>query len=247
MPKYYDEDDLYDYDDYDDYEDQHDDRSYRDNSFQTSVLAPSQVIPVEPPSDYVQFVMDALGTVEVNAAGSRMVGVLSEARVLQMLEAFSFDIEATVNYFVQQRTGTKETADKKVTQKTPSRVSAAPCVEENLNSKKKSQTTALKTSAAVGVQKKTVSDAEDLLVGLSIKDKSSALSQNSKTVSSSSTTPGVNLITSSAPLSDDEYDSTRSSKKPAAQVMPHITMVVAGHVDAGKSTLVGSYDPTLHC
>lgn len=247
MPKYYDEDDLYDYDDYDDYEDQHDDRSYRDNSFQTSVLAPSQVIPVEPPSDYVQFVMEALGTVEVNAAGSRMVGVLSEARVLQMLEAFSFDIEATVNYFVQQRTGTKETADKKVTQKTPSRVSAAPGVEENLNSKKKSQTTALKTSTAVGVQKKTVSDAEDLLAGLSIKDKSSALSQNSKTVSSSLTTPGVNLITSSAPLSDDEYDSTRSSKNPAAQVMPHITMVVAGHVDAGKSTLVGSYDPSLHC
>ena len=140
MPKYYDEDDLYDYDDYDDYEDQHDDRSYRDNSFQTSVLAPSQVVPAEPPSDYVQFVMEALGTVEVNATGCRMVGVLSEARVLQMLEAFSFDIEATVNYFVQQRSGTKESADKKVVQKTPSKVSAVQRVEDNLNSKKKSQT-----------------------------------------------------------------------------------------------------------
>ena len=51
------------------------------------------------------------------------------------------------------------------------------------------------------------------------------------------------LITSSAYLSDEEYQSSKNDDgKPKSVDTPHVTMVVAGHVDAGKSTLVGSSD-----
>jgi hypothetical protein len=42
-----------------------------------------------------------------------------------------------------------------------------------------------------------------------------------------------------AALSDDDWDETDALK--AEGTLPHLSMVVAGHVDAGKSTLVGNF------
>ena len=73
-------------------------------------------------------------------------------------------------------------------------------------------------------------------------------------LSRSSSKSGITTSNSSgqlcrtAPLSDDELeeetneektDSTGNSRDSAA-ALPHLSMVVAGHVDAGKSTLVGN-------
>ena len=53
----------------------------------------------------------------------------------------------------------------------------------------------------------------------------------------------ASLITSSAYLSDEEYQPLKSNDgKSKSAETPHVTMVVAGHVDAGKSTLVGNYN-----
>jgi hypothetical protein len=99
----YEEDDMYDYDDYEDeyYKEEH----YNESTYETvsKDVETSRPAITEPPSDYVQFVMESLGPVEINASGTRFTGVISEARVLQMLEAYSFDIETTIDYFLKQR------------------------------------------------------------------------------------------------------------------------------------------------
>jgi hypothetical protein len=225
MPKYYDEDDMYDYDDYDDFEEQHDNVAYGGSSLQTSTLAPSQAPPAEPPSDYVQFVMEALGSVETNSSGSRSVGIISESRVLQMLEAYSFDVETTISYFMKQRESSKSTCSN----------TAEATGKKRTDSKAPLKPSTLKSTSISGATKSVVIIQDDVV---STKSKPNANGPDLP-IAQGSVAAGT-LITSSAPLSDDENDSVQSDKKSAGPSIPHITMVVAGHVDAGKSTLVGN-------
>jgi hypothetical protein len=66
------------------------------------------------------------------------------------------------------------------------------------------------------------------------------------TLSRSSSRSGITTSSSSgqlsraAALSDDELDPEGSAEAAQTNSKPHLTMVVAGHVDAGKSTLVGN-------
>ena len=227
MPKYYDEDDMYDYDDYDDFEEPRDNVAYGGSSLQTSTLAPSQAPPAEPPSDYVQFVMEALGSVETNSSGTRSVGIISESRVLQMLEAYSFDVETTISYFMKQREASKSTSS-----------NTAPATgKKQTDSKAPLKQTVPKPASTSGATKGTPRIQDD---AVSPKNKQSATGQDLTAAQGSVPIAATTLITSSAPLSDDEYETTQSDKKAAGSGMPHITMVVAGHVDAGKSTLVGN-------
>jgi hypothetical protein len=226
MPKYYDEDDMYDYDDYDDFEEPHDNVAYGGSSLQTSTLAPSQAPPAEPPSDYVQFVMEALGSVETNSSGSRSVGIISESRVLQMLEAYSFDVETTISYFMKQRESSKSTSSS----------TAEATGKKRTDSKAPLKQSTLKSTSISGATKSVVIIQDDVV---SAKSKPNANGPDLP-ISQGSVAAGT-LITSSAPLSDDENESVQSDKKSAGPSIPHITMVVAGHVDAGKSTLVGNH------
>lgn len=234
MPKYYDEDDMYDYDDYDDYEEPHDNGVYGASSLHTSTLASSQAPPAEPPSDYVQFVMDALGSVETNTAGSRSVGIVSEARVLQMLEAYAFDVEATISYFMKQREASKATSSTNVLQNS---TAVSPTGKKHTDSKAPLKQTVKKTTSTTGVLKSSVHIQDDAIVPMS---KPNAAGQDLVVAPGSAAAAAATLITSSAPLSDDEYESVQSDEKSSGSSLPHITMVVAGHVDAGKSTLVGN-------
>lgn len=225
MPKYYDEDDMYDYDDYDDFEEPHDNVVYGGSSLHTSTLAPSQAIPAEPPSDYVQFVMEALGSVVTNSSGSRSVGIVSESRVLQMLEAYSFDVETTISYFMKQREASKA-----------NNTAASPTGKKHCDSKAPLKQTTTKSTSTSGAMK----NADVQNEAISPKSKPNATGQDLMVAQGS--VAAATLLTSSAPLSDDEYESVQSDKKSPGSVLPHITMVVAGHVDAGKSTLVGNCD-----
>jgi hypothetical protein len=218
MPKYYDEDDLYDYDDYEEeYDESYDNKNQGPVSYHTSALAPSQTRPGDPPSDYVQFVMESLGKVETNATGSRAVGIISEARVLQMLEAYGYDTDATISYFIKQREESKVSVKPKAVAKSV----AVP--EKNQNDQK----TNTKQAASVTGLSSAAPKTEPKLV------KTPAVGQASTAAS---------LITSSAYLSDEEYQSLKSNDgKSKSAETPHVTMVVAGHVDAGKSTLVGNW------
>ena len=218
MPKYYDEDDLYDYDDYDDYDESYDDKNQGPVSYHTSTLAPSQARPNDPPSDYVQFVMESLGKVETNAAGARAVGIISEARVLQMLEAYSYDTDATISYFIKQREESKVSEKAKVAPK----IVTAPEKKLDQNDSKTNSKQAVSATGQPSVTLKTQSKCV-------------------KTPVVASASPIASLITSSAHLSDEEYQPLKNNDgKPKSVDTPHVTMVVAGHVDAGKSTLVGS-------
>jgi hypothetical protein len=92
---------MYDYDDYDDYDEQQDNKGggrqiYSADDAQ-GYYAGSSNNARDEGSDYVQFVMESLGKIDVNAAGSRSVGSISEARVLEMLEAYNYDVEQTVD------------------------------------------------------------------------------------------------------------------------------------------------------
>lgn len=216
MPKYYDEDDLYDYDDYEEeYDESYDNKNHGPVSYHTSALAPSQTRPGDPPSDYVQFVMESLGKVETNAAGSRAVRIISEARVLQMLEAYGYDTDATISYFIKQREESKVSVNAKVVAKSV----AVPGKQYNQSDQK---TNTKQAASVTGAALKT----EPKLVKI-------------PTVGPASTT--ASLLTSSAYLSDEEYRPLKSNDgKSKSAETPHVTMVVTGHVDAGKSTLVGN-------
>ena len=247
MSKYYDEDDMYDYDDYDqEYEEQYDQSSYGGNSYDIVAVesAGTSRGSTEPPSDYVQFVMEALGTVEMTAAGRR-VGVISEARVLQMLEAFSYDSDATISHFLTQREASKVTTIKTVKAKAVvapiSTVTAGPAKKLTQGELKKKA----KEEKSVTAKISPVSSLDVSAMGFAVESlKESSFTVKAATVTAASAPTAAagaaaNLITSSAALSDDEYESSSSAKEKEEITASHITMVVAGHVDAGKSTLVG--------
>lgn len=225
MPKYYDEDDMYDYDDYDDFEEPTDNVAYGGSSLHTSTLAPSQALPAEPPSDYVQFVMEALGSVESNSSGARSVGIISESRVLQMLEAYSFDVETTISYFMKQREASKSASSN----------AASTTGKKQTGSKAPLKQTFPTSTSITGTAKISAP-----IQGEAVLPKSNSNAAGQDPPVAQGTAPSATLITSSAPLSDDEYEAAKSDKKPVGPSIPHITMVVAGHVDAGKSTLVGN-------
>ena len=256
MSKYYDDDDMYDYDDdYDSrYDESHDQGDYANYSNESTAVIKTTTYhdPANPPSDYVQFVMETLGTVVMTAAGTRVVGITSEARVLQMLEAFSFDLDATISYFIKQRETPKVALPKKVESKPTPKSTVIKAAEKKILLKPKE-------SKIIPTKKMTVVSEDLNAMGFdadnaATKERSSSQLKAAATISTTAnTTTNATLITSSALLSDDEYDSyiPKIGKKvdgtqnkgrsiSESETVPHITMVVAGHVDAGKSTLIGT-------
>ena len=256
MSKYYDDDDMYDYDDdYDNrYDESHDQGNYENYSNESTAVIKTTTYhdPANPPSDYVQFVMELLGTVVVTAAGTRVVGITSEARVLQMLEAFSFDLDATISYFMKQRETSKVVVQKKVVSNPSSKSAVIKAAEKKISLKPKE-------TKIVPTKKMTLASEDLNAMGFEAdtaminEKRSSQLKAITPISTIANTTTNATLITSSALLSDDEYDSynpkmgkkaddtqRKGSSNLQSETVPHITMVVAGHVDAGKSTLVGT-------
>jgi hypothetical protein len=265
----YDDDDLYDYeDDYDDYDDGYDDPSQAGRQIYSASDAYDAAgvggsYDNDDNIDYVQFVMESLGTVQISSSGTRVVGSISEARVLQMLEAYDYDMEKTVDYFLKQRATVNVNVTKVAPQKqnvpinlgAQSKVSIGGSVGKGKNipsemagnEKNKVKPTAQDN---VRVDGQNIQDLSAMGFGDEA-DKFRSITKNATTsifaFGASATAaadpsrpdgPANSLLTSAAPLSDDELDDEAISE--TGVPVPHISLVVAGHVDAGKSTLVGN-------
>lgn len=265
----YDDDDLYDYDDYDDEEEYYeDDRAYggqtdhATGSSASASAAGAGSIAREPPKAYVQFVMESLGEVDVTPSGGLVTGNISEARVLQMLEAYDCDVERTIDYFLTQRekanvtsaappkpppaapvksTTTGSKASGNAGQQSKANKPLTTTAKDATKSKGQSQQQSKQSHVAVSTQdlnmmgfSSSVSASGDTLADEGPTNASTGISDSTSSV------PTSTLIVASAPLSDDEYETSGKSDSGGGRLLPHLTLVVAGHVDAGKSTLVGN-------
>ena len=94
----YDDDD---YDDYDDYDDDYHEERYSEAARRTSqyydtpgtAMSPGEGFPAEPPLDFVQFVLSALGDAKRSP---------SQSEVLTKLEESHYDVERTIDFFLSQ-------------------------------------------------------------------------------------------------------------------------------------------------
>jgi len=135
---------------------------------------------------------------------------VSELRVSQMLTMYDYDVEKTISFFLNEQSAK------------PAAPKPQPAKGSSLGSK---------SSAAVAATKKAAGTKESSPVVEPTID---------------APAPSSSLLTDSAPLSDDEFEDRDESsaqgqgQDQGAQQPIRLTMVVAGHVDAGKSTLVGN-------
>ena len=187
------------------------------------------VAPKGSAKEYVLFVMESLGTVEMTASGGRVVGGISEARVLQMLEAYDCDVERTIDYFLTQR-------QKAVA---PAPVPPKPLVTGGTGSKAGAGAgTGLGKGHQPGKSKPPPAAAGAGVPSVSSLDVSAMGLTGSAEPAGGDSAAASKLLVASAPLSDDDEADLRTAA--CAPTLPHLTLVVAGHVDAGKSTLVGN-------
>ena len=233
--KAYDDDDLYD--DYDDDYYEEDDYPQQEYAPETEA-APSA--PKMEASALVGFVIESLGQSH-----------LSEARVLQMLNMYDCDVEKTIAFFAKEKLSSSSTAKGAVTAKAASGQKAV-----NLSSSKAASAT--KAPPPLAAEK----------VGGAASNKGAGGGADAVSTPSASSSASV-LLTARAPLSDEEESGAEEIDDDAADDaagededdlggrpkgthtaaltpnptpsprLSQLTMVVAGHVDAGKSTLVG--------
>jgi len=232
----YTDDDLYDYDD-DDYDD-----GYYDDDYAHEEGAPAShggsSAPKGSAKEYVLFVMESLGAVEVTPSGSRVVGGISEARVLQMLDAYDCDVERTIDYFLTQRQKAVAPAPAAVAppKPPPGKSGAGGGMAGSKGAATGPGKGPQKPLPSAGAAAPSVSSLDVSAMGLT-GGADPAVSGDSAATAASK------LLVASAPLSDDDESDVPAAATAAAAggpSLPHLTLVVAGHVDAGKSTLVGN-------
>ena len=208
--------------------------------------------------NYVQFVIESLGGMQV-----------SEQRVKQLLSAYDNNVDKTISYFIQQSeqaaTPTKAPSSSTATAAKDKAISVAASSNPTAGTQKtgggggvgvavKMKSVPAKAPPAISKQQK--QEVQDLdCMGFETEAASQqAIDEKAESgnMIDSSATLALNsaLRTSSALLSDDEFEapppvpapssSPRSAAAEAAEtaaaaVAPqHLTMVVAGHVDAGN-------------
>lgn len=219
--KAYDDDDMYDYDD-DYYEE---DYYYEESTAyeQNSDNAPSSSsAPKLDPAACVNFVLESLGQTH-----------LSEARVLQMLEMYDCDIEKTIAFFSKEQQAQKTNA---VSAKVPVSISSKPTPKPAAAKIAPSKTPQRNPSSSKPTSSSQAN--QDIArLGLTSVDGQGVADTKPPSTKVPSTST---LLTDNASLSDDEYESDSKLASSSGEVLGRLTMVVAGHVDAGKSTLVGN-------
>ena len=214
-----------DYDEYDDYEDDYDydyDEYDEDDATQyyegASTVAPDTV---DHSIDYVQFVMESLGELSINAQGKRQIKEigLTEARVEQILKGYENNVEKTISYFTKSAISTTTVVK--------------PVVAANSAA---SSNKAGGSSAAPASNKGNKASVTKSMTGGNNNDKtkvstvfSGKITDSSEAVHSHNSRPYS--------MSDDDIETPVSVPSTDRE---HISMIVAGHVDAGKSTLVGN-------
>lgn len=213
-----------DYDEYDDYEDDYDYDDYEDESAAQYYEDPNNEVAVDAIDhsiDYLQFVMESLGEVTLNAQGKRQIKDLglTEARVEQILKGYDYNVEKTISHFTKSATST----------------SSAPAVKQAVatNSAAKSNKPGGNTSSATN--KDTKGAVTKSITGVGTEKAKTPTVFSTKLSDSNEGAHGDYSRPYS--MSDDDIETPVSA--PASD-REHISMIVAGHVDAGKSTLVGN-------
>lgn len=232
----YDEDDLYD-DYYDD--DYYEEEAYAPQGQSSGATATSSASASAggPPEDVdadlcASFVIESLGQAH-----------LSEARVKQMLAMYGYDIEKTIAYFANEKAAPTPVAAPPKAKVVPVSLKAPSAKASkgiSLSSGTKPATGKAAPASASAASASTSQLAQDLdgmgLGELSGPDSSEREMEAAGGVFKQAVAASV-LLTDSAPLSDDEYEASAEAQGPPTSLL---TVVVAGHVDAGKSTLVGN-------
>ena len=225
--KAYDDDDLYDDYEEDDYYEE--DEYYGAYAETSSEVAPTAAKAEKlDPATCVSFVLESLGQTAVH---------LSEARVLQMLNMYDCDVEKTIAFFAKEQVKVPATVTSKA---------AAPGQKAvSLSSKPKSQAATVSVAANSSV-KSAASNLPSASAAIKATINSSTPQHTTSTQAVDSGAQSLTLLTARAlsELSDDECagsgaDDDCASGTTGFSSKGHLTMVVAGHVDAGKSTLVG--------
>ncbi len=213
--KAYTDDDFDDY--YDDYDDDYYEEEYDDYQ-QTTAQAPSTSL-FDGLFEQEQEVSSGSALEGGNEDAQKILDVLGAETtvtyedVVMMLEAQNNSVERTIEYFLTSCTVTEpEKKNKK-------EVAASKPVKGSF-----------KQVSLSGNKKTPVKDKGDTKEDTK-EDIKEDVKEDAKNVKSI-------LTTENAPLSDDDIDTDEASDKKVGK--EHITMVVAGHVDAGKSTLVGN-------
>lgn len=241
----YDEDDLYD-DYYDD--DYYEEEAYPPQGQSSGGDASSSAL-AAPPQDVdadlcATFVIESLGQAH-----------LSQVRVKQMLAMYGYDIEKTIAYFANEKatpTPAAATAAPKAKAVPVSLKAPSAKASKGISLSSGTKPAAAKAAAAVAAAADSASTSTSQLaqdldgMGLGELGDLGSLGGGDPAQGEREAVGGVfkhavaasALLADSAPLSDDEYQESTEAK--AAPPPSHLTVVVAGHVDAGKSTLVGN-------
>lgn len=234
----YDKDELYDYDDEDvDYYDEDDDNY--DNQYTSNIsdaVSAEEIqignVNLDGIDDTVSFILEILN--DKNAKVK-----VAESRVRQMLELYDYDSEKTLDYFLKQRTGNATTQNASNPRKVGSKSSSkSPLIQQ---SNIRPELVIPKNSKPIDVVKvanqKEFTTISDSISALGFNHDLLEISSDDELVESTiaTSTPGnvdpdeieqtYNLKTS---LENKKAEVSRSNVHSAA--LPHLTVVVAGHV-----------------
>lgn len=254
----YDDDDYYDYDDYDYNDNQYSgyDNSKAQNNLGTNgtefeVSDGSTIMSIDI-DDSVKFLMETLGNSH-----------FSEPRIRQMLSLYDNNFDKTLNYFLKQKNEsctalktsssssakastkkaivvTSSTKDLKYVKQPPLTTSSIPTkspVAYQVNNALITKEIDSQLDKMTSVQ---INDLEDMGLGGSEFINPELRPRHVESITSTLSKPVVSAASSNHTqvMSDDDYDTTEYSISTEKRNI-HLTLIVAGHVDAGKSTLVG--------
>ena len=226
--------DDYDYDDYDHDDYYEEDHGYSEAARRTSHHYASSadardqgmVLISEPPLDFIEFVLSALGDSKVSP---------TRAEVLAKLEESHYDTERTIDFFLSQRSDiepkSKKVEGAKVKAVGASKLKGKPnAPPSNKNSKAASQPS--KPQGGISVlkkpaQSKSVDEIESQLT--------SDLQLMGFTEQAEVASTHISVEDVADSISDDDVDLNFNMDS----LSPHLSLIVAGHVDSGKSTLIG--------
>lgn len=196
-----------------------------------SVTPPQTAVPAMIPltssqQSFIQQAKDILGS------------TLTNDELVEIFTRFSGNTERAITYLLDSSTSDSTVKEPTVEDTPPG------FLESDAISETPTKLTKPPTHISAGVTvlgKKPVGDSTPIKGHLK-----SSLSQNKSPAPSSpfpATPPSISRNNSGqlnrmTALSDDDWD---ESEQGVAGALPHLTMVVAGHVDAGKSTLVGNF------
>lgn len=226
-------------DDYDDYDDDYDDGydDYQEERYSEAAMRTSQYYDApgtgtraaeggssEPPLDFVQFVLSALGDVRRSP---------SQSEVLGKLEEHHYDVERTIDFFLSQRSqaaGTSKSSAGAISATSSKNLKPAAAPVKTVKQPKKPPSATSKTQGGVSLASKSAVSKPDEKAASQLTSDLQLMGFTDKLSADAS----VEMEAADS-ISDDDIDLNFN----LSTLTPHLSLIVVGHVDSGKSTLIG--------